>query len=760
MKKEQVNSAKPFYDYIIEDKSHYPLASETINPRTGKNYIDVDNDFLIGESGGFLLNINFTFINTHLLREAAIHYDKFRTYCEYPKESEEYESFRIREEHRRKHGFTAPCKLNRDGSVSDLTITGSHYNFLNYGRMIKLDWTSVLIDNEPKKMPGFPAFMDAQYWVYKIDRFCVLNGFNSVTLKSRRKGVSYMEGIDSANEVNLHPGMTVIHAAYDSRYLTEGNAITVMAQNQLNFFEQNTPFVRGAIKYETGESTGLLKKGIDDMVLGYKDLNNIDSGYLSRIMTVSTRTNPAIAVGKDAKKIKLDELNNFPNLAEFMKETAPTITTGAFKTGVIKGFGTGGVKENDMLSFIAYYHNPDMYDFMPFENVWDFNKRHEVCGFYIPYWWGLEGIGKDGRLAMDKDGNSQYDVALEIFQRERAWKKEGKSGDSGETYEQYISKYSNNPEESLTYSSNSMLASDESRRHQDRLSQDPELKFYTDGTIVVDGGKEVFRSNEYLKANGFSQYVNPYIEKVPFSTKDNIKGCMRMFFPPYRDRESGEIPDNLYFVVYDPIAFEKDLKEVAHYNSLASMQVWMYPNNVVPGGGKILVASFAGRRESNLELDRLCISICKLYNAKVLPEMDRGDVKVNFKAENAWDLVLPDPLDVVMGKKNPAKGVLMGNSSRAFDSLNALRDFLNEFVTIDESGYKRKRVEYILDLPTLREVNLFNFKNNFDRISTLKLMVLQMNAYTYLKNKPKTKNVSKQTLSNLLLTNPRELIRT
>jgi hypothetical protein len=747
------NSAQPFYDYLMEDKSKYPLANTIINPRTNDYYIDSDNDFRVGESGGFLLNIEFKFVNTYLLREAALTYERLKSYTLAPRESEEYEEFRIREEHRRRVGFTAPCKLNKDGSISDLSIPGNYYNFLNYGRMIKLDWASVLRGDAPKKIPGFPAFMDSQYWMAKVDNFARLNGFNTLTLKSRRKGVSYIEGIDSANEVNLYPAMTVIHAAYDSKYLTEGNAITVMTQNQLNFYEQNTPFVRGAVKRNTGESSGLLKKTIEHMVLGYKDLNNTDSGFLSRVMTVSTRNNPAAAIGKDASKIKLDELNNFPNLAEFMKETVPTTTTGSFKTGFIKGFGTGGVKENHMLAFISYYQSPHIYDFMPFENVWDFNRRHEICGFYLPYWWGLEGMDEKGNLAMDEHGNSNYDVAVKIFLNERKWKKEGKAGDSNETYEEYISKYSNNPEESLTYSSTSILASDESRRHQERLSLDRELQFYTDGMVLHENGKRAFKSNSYLLANGYKDQANPYIEKVPFSINENIKGCLRMFFPPFKDRITGEIPDNLYFTLYDPIAIEKELTSVTNKNSLASFQIWMYPNNIVPGGGKIMVASFAGRRESNLELDRICIECSRYYNAKILAEMDRGDVKINFKAENAMDLLLPDPIDVMAGKKNPSKGILMGTSSRSFDSMNALKDFLNEIVTEDENGIRRKRVEYILDLPTVREINLFNFKSNFDRISTLKLMVNQMNAYTYFKNKPKQKNVDKVTLAKLLLLN-------
>ena len=41
----------PFYKYYYEDKSHYPHAKDM-------GYNDPTDSFLIGESGGFLLNIN------------------------------------------------------------------------------------------------------------------------------------------------------------------------------------------------------------------------------------------------------------------------------------------------------------------------------------------------------------------------------------------------------------------------------------------------------------------------------------------------------------------------------------------------------------------------------------------------------------------------------------------------------------------------------------------------------------------------------
>ena len=66
----------PFMEYIDEDKSIYPYASETIDERTGKPFIDADNDFRVGNSGGFLMDIDFTFIDTHLFSEVAETYER------------------------------------------------------------------------------------------------------------------------------------------------------------------------------------------------------------------------------------------------------------------------------------------------------------------------------------------------------------------------------------------------------------------------------------------------------------------------------------------------------------------------------------------------------------------------------------------------------------------------------------------------------------------------------------------------------------
>ena len=67
----------PFLEYINEDKSHYKHAKD-------EGYDDPDDLFLIGDSGGFLLNIQpgDKFVNTYLFTEMADFYRKYKKYTE------------------------------------------------------------------------------------------------------------------------------------------------------------------------------------------------------------------------------------------------------------------------------------------------------------------------------------------------------------------------------------------------------------------------------------------------------------------------------------------------------------------------------------------------------------------------------------------------------------------------------------------------------------------------------------------------------
>lgn len=310
----------PFIDYLCEDKSKYPKASEGISYITNKPLYDPDNDFLIGNSGGILMNIDFIVINIERLSKAADTFDEYGTYCDYDPSTPAYESFWQRETSRRKKGVFIRAKLyykdipkffnanttdeERESLLQSLRITGAHYTYLNYGRIERTpnDKERARLKREGAEhvetVMGFPRYWDGDYWNFKIDEFIANNKFHLTKAKARRKGFSYKRGSQAANTINLFPNVTVTLAADQLAYLTDKGATTFMAKKCLDHFEEHTFWKRGYIS-----------EAIDDILMGYrvstKGLKNF--GWLSNLYSVAIGKNESAAVGKKAIEIDFEE---------------------------------------------------------------------------------------------------------------------------------------------------------------------------------------------------------------------------------------------------------------------------------------------------------------------------------------------------------------------------------------------------------------------------------------------------------------------
>ena len=182
--------------------------------------------------------------------------------------------------------------------------------------------------------------------------------------------------------------------------------------NNIKFYEEGTPFVRG-----------ILSVAKTDFRLGYKLPSGVeaDKSWHSSLISVSANNNPDCAIGKDAIKIKVEEVSTMDNFDEFMEVTEPAMRTGAYTTGCLYAWGTA--TSGNMQTFEQNFYNPRAYNFMPFENVWDKDSRSQVCGFFKPYCWGLQGE-INGVKGIDEYGNSNIPVGLEISRLERIAKKE------------------------------------------------------------------------------------------------------------------------------------------------------------------------------------------------------------------------------------------------------------------------------------------------------------------------------------------------
>lgn len=709
----------PFLEYIEEpDKEKkYKKASDC-------GWYDPHNNFLIGDSGGFLLNIRpGKFVNTELFNEAARTYQATGKYTQFKVDSIPHRQFRRRECDRRRNGFSAPCWQNPDGSIEDVWITGGHYNFLNYTRMERTDESSVIVTKHgatAKKIYSFPSFIDAQFWTWQIIEFCRRNGLHLIIDKTRRGGFSYIMAADSSNEVNLSKHKVVIHVAADNKYLIKQGGLSDFAVNNLKFFEEKTPFKRGIYSPTT-----------DSFKLGYRMKNGVeaDDSWSSSLLSVSANNNPDCAIGKDAVTIKVEELSTMQNFDEFMNVTEPTMTVGTRTTGTLMAWGTATAA--NMQIFEQNFYNPRAFRFMAFENVWDNDARNEVCGFFKSYAWGLEGE-IDGVKGFDEDGNSNLRIGLQLAARERIEKK--KTAKTFAEYLNYLGQRALFPAESFSSASENIFSSEALNKFEDKLRVDNSYKFYTDGELFEDGTKKIyFKSNARIRIENPDMKTYDYIQGVPRRGNEDPHGCIRVWFAPeYEETYIGgrlvrSILPGTYVAVYDPVGIDKDKKEITDRHSHNSIFVIEMPRER-NGFKPKLCAAYYGRTERLEEADEKFYRLCKWYNCigTGLVEINRGETVSNFRKWKATKYLGYEPLYVwdsaVKEKVSTSYGYNIGSSPKKLDGLRLLKEFLYEVIGKNEFGEDIYVFERFLDYQTILELKKFNAEGNFDRISSLILL--------------------------------------
>lgn len=722
----------PFLLYINEDKSKYKHARDA-------GYDDPDDLFLIGDSGGFLLNINPTdkFVNTHLFTEMADFYRKNKTYTFYKEDSIPYRQLRKREEYRRIHGITAPC-LYRNGKIENIRITGNHYNFLNYTLMEQLDTTKAKAgksSNVGSKHYDFSKFIDAQFWTWHCIEFAVRNGFHFIIDKTRRGGFSYMMAAKSSNRLNLQPRKVVIHVAADKKYLTATGGLTDFSINNLRFYETKTPFVRG-----------ILSTDKENFRLGFKLPNGVVSpkAWNSALFSVSAMNNPNCAIGKDAVEVDVEELSEMENFDEFMSVTEPAMRTGSYVTGNLCCWGTATA--GNMQVFEQNFYAPNAFNFMPFENVWDKDSRNEICGYFKPYPWGLQGELNE-EYAMDDDGNSNLELALRIAFKEREHKK--KSAKTFADYINYLGQYAIMPCESFSSATENLFSSEELLAWEERLRTDNSLKFYSDGWLFEKDGNIEFKTNARIEAEGGKHNIDywDWIEGVPRKGHEHPHGCIRKWFNPmkiqYQDKNGNFIngtPPGLYSISYDPVGVNKENKAITLKHSHNSIKVWMNPHPC-NGFKTALVCAYYGRPEKLEEADRICWYLARYYNCigSTGVEINRGETVSNFTKWKALKYLMKDPVQIwdtsVKSAVAASYGVNMGDGPKKLEGLRLLKEMLYSVIAKDENGNDIKLYQTIYDYQSILELKKWNNLGNFDRVSEMIIRALQWRLDDLLANK-------------------------
>ena len=710
----------PFIDYILEDKESYKPLSSSICRFTGKPWIDRDNDFLIGESGGVLMKIDFIFVGTEIFSRIADFYEKHGCYCLEPDDSPNAVKFWQREMDRRVKGVQAYCKLyikdipaylaaksdaERKALLHKVRITGDHYNYLNYGRIERApnEKERKQLDKEGRfkvnTVEGFPRFWDGDYWNFKIDELIANNSCNLCKAKARRKGFSYKRGSQAANTINANKNVTVTLAADQMDYLTEKGATSYMVKVNLDWYEDKTYWRRGYLSEN-------FDKGIE---LGYKKSKEGQKafGFRSKLLSVAIGKNESAAVGKKAIETDFEEAGKCPNLQKALDVMMSNSESGAMRIGTIRVYGTGGTKGANWEAFSNCFYNPGKNDMLSMENIWDANSRHAVCGFFFPQIWDYEPFIEDGNSLLFASWKDDYD------------KKRGaeKEKDAGE-YNIYVGQRANSPNEAFTNTQENIFHSPELTNHINAIKYDKSNHFYEDGWYILDDGRVRFVTKQECieRAIFGSDRFHEYITDVPHNSKTDVHGCIREFYSPIPNDGS------LYFISYDPYRVDKNKEEVSTKNSLASFQVWMRTNSKTPYMGKRLVASYCGRLDTMEAVDKLVLYACLRWNCKVLYEAGTGELVTNFKKWGYRDKLLKDPSSYINrsvdGPRITGYGIVIGDGDIKLEGMRMVRDFLYEIVGKTSDDTPIYRFNQIYDISFLLELDRFIFGRNADRLSS------------------------------------------
>lgn len=407
--------------------------------------------------------------------------------------------------------------------------------------------------------------------------------------------------------------------------------------------------------------------------------------------------------------------HNCPNLQKALDVTLSNTESGAISVGTIRVYGTGGTKGANWAAFSKAFYNPKMNKMLCMENVWDINKRHEVCGFFFPQVWDCEPY--------IERGNSIIFTAY-------AWDKQDKENhfhnNDSETHIIYKAQRANTPAEAFINTTENMFASPELNLHVSDLINDNATRFFQDGWIVVNdlGGAnraEFIPRSECIKRDIFGKgKFHEFVNQVPHGSRDDTHGCVRMYYRPFL--VNGEVPKDLYFTAVDAYKVDKAQKDVTDKHSLYSAQVWMRSNTITPyPNQKLLVCEYIGRMDTMEQNDIVTMGMCLLYNAECCPEAGTGETVSNFIKYKLRRYLMLDPTNMnsrkLVNPNNNDYGIVIGDGDKKYNGLRMLKEFIYEPLSYTDEGNPIRRLKFIGSVRLLLECQRFTAEGNYDHIS-------------------------------------------
>jgi hypothetical protein len=655
-----------------------PYARDLPRDEKGRIIVDITNPHIIEDADYF--------------RQPALHFLKHGCYTFLKPNSNPNSEFRRHWDEEKRRCYEGYVRES-DGEW----VTGFNYWFMNYCPMM----VNKLIEGRKKaiRTEAFPFFFEGIYWRFHYLWQAREGGKHAIELAKRGCAKSYsLAAIMSHNlilgesEESNRRVITVL-TAYQKEYLKDDKDGTLSKfKPSINFSFANTPFPHLMLKNSPNEMS---------WQMGYKDEYGVEKGSLNQVLAVSAKDDSEKLRGKRGW-ILFEEMGSFKGLLSLYDITRKSVEDGDYTFATMYLVGTAAESESDFSSAKTLLYNPDGYNILSIDNVFDRPKQGKPkFGFFFPSYINRAGC-------YNKDGVSDVVKALiEIL------------------IARYKAKYSADPKSVLRVIAEDPITPAEAiikvkaayfpiTALTERLSQlDQDVHAYDDVYI----GKLVQNSN------GVEFTPTSDIPIRKFGVENDTPGAIEIYEMPEKDR-SGKVPHTRYIIGHDPV--DNDQAESSSLSSTFVLDLWTDK----------IVAEYTGRQsfaDDNFEIVRL---LCLFYNAKCLYESNKKGIFAYFSKMNCTHLLADTP-EFLRDKQlikyssfgSNAKGV---NASAAINAYanNLIRDWLMKPVTIiqnvdgEDVEVTVYNLNFLRNRALIEELIAFNPEINVDRIRALGMVML------------------------------------
>lgn len=655
-----------------------PYARDLPRDEKGRIIVDITNPHIIEDADYF--------------RQPALHFLKYGCYTFLKPNSNPNSEFRKHWDEEKRRCYEGYVRES-DGEW----VTGFNYWFMNYCPMM----VNKLVEGRKKaiRTEAFPFFFEGIYWRFHYLWQAREGGKHAIELAKRGCAKSYsLAAIMSHNlilgesEESNRRVITVL-TAYQKEYLKDDKDGTLSKfKPSINFSFANTPFPHLMLKNSPNEMS---------WQMGYKDEYGVEKGSLNQVLAVSAKDDSEKLRGKRGW-ILFEEMGSFKGLLSLYDITRKSVEDGDYTFATMYLVGTAAESESDFSSAKTLLYNPDGYNILSIDNVFDRPKQGKPkFGFFFPSYINRAGC-------YNKDGVSDVVKALiEIL------------------IARYKAKYSADPKSVLRVIAEDPITPAEAiikvkaayfpiTALTERLSQlDQDIHAYDDVYV----GKLVQNSN------GVEFTPTSDIPIRKFGVENDTPGAVEIFEMPEKDR-NGKVPHTRYIIGHDPV--DNDQAESSSLSSTFVLDLWTDK----------IVAEYTGRQsfaDDNFEIVRL---LCLFYNAKCLYESNKKGIFAYFSKMNCTHLLTDTP-EFLRDKQlikyssfgSNAKGV---NASAAINAYanNLIRDWLMKPVTIiqnvdgEDVEVTVYNLNFLRNRALIEELIAFNPEINVDRIRALGMVML------------------------------------